>query len=107
MQSHPPLRFTVASSATSDPPVGHRRVRGRATQSLSDAKAIIFVIDGVAFRAREAAEHLFELLSNKQVRQLRLPFLVCVNKTDILSAQAPEALRAELEREMCVFLWSE
>lgn len=67
---------------------------------LPDTRAIVFVVDSVAFRAREAAEHLYELLSQRQVRQQRIPFLVCLNKSDLLSAQSPEAIRAELEREM-------
>lgn len=68
---------------------------------LADTRAIVFVVDAAPFRAREAAEHLFELLSHKQVRAMRLPFLVALNKSDLHSAHTVEAVRAELEREMC------
>ena len=76
-------------------------MRSRAISYLPDTRAIIFVVDCAPFRAREAAEHLYELLSNRQVRQLKLPFIVALNKADLHSAQAVDVVRPELEREMC------
>lgn len=68
---------------------------------VADTRAVVFVVDCAPFRPREAAEHLFELLSHKQLRQLRVPFLVALNKADLHSAQPTDVVRAELEREMC------
>jgi len=69
---------------------------------LPRARSVIFVVDAVDFpsQVRDVASYLYMLLMNKAVNRAETPFLIACNKSEMLTAQSPENIRKQLEKEL-------
>jgi len=77
-------------------------MRTQLLEEAATASALLCVLDGtqLAAQAREAAGMLFEVLSHDPIVRRKLPVLVAVNKSDVLSVATPLAARKALEQEL-------
>merc|ERR1711988_1631312 len=51
-------------------------------------------------KLKDAAEHLYVLLTNQDLCELHTPILLCLNKTDLKTARSEKVVMDELEREI-------
>ncbi|KAI7841678.1 hypothetical protein COHA_004545 [Chlorella ohadii] len=82
---------------------GHPRVRGAMERYADRAAGLVFVVDSVDFMPRktEAAEQLYEVLSQPALARRRTPVLLACNKQDMGSkAHTVDFIRKRLEREL-------
>ena len=81
---------------------GHPRLRAAFDEHAPRARAIVFLVDAVDFtaRRREAAERLFEILSDPAVAKRRCPVLVACNKSEKITAHPVDVVRKRLEKEV-------
>lgn len=82
---------------------GHHSFRHRLEASLSDAAAVVFVVDSVEVSPRrvEAAEMLYEVLNNPAFHKQRLPLLIACNKMDLEEeAHSVDFVRKTLEKQL-------
>jgi len=102
--------FVIHSSLQSKPhkPIhvvdlpGHQRLRSLLKDFLPLARGIVFVVDSVDFeqQIRSIAEYLFDIFTNKIVKQKKLPILIVCNKSDILNTNNKTLIQTELETEI-------
>ena len=73
------------------------------SEYLPRARDIVFLIDAVAFPAqvRDVANYLYLILMNPAVNKSETPILIACNKSEMLTAQSPDAIRKQLEKELC------
>ncbi|EFN54587.1 hypothetical protein CHLNCDRAFT_59704 [Chlorella variabilis] len=104
-----PLASEKAAGAPAARPVrlvdipGHPRVRGQVERYAGGAAGVVFVVDSVDFMPRktEAAEQLYEVLSQAGLARRRVPLLLACNKQDQGSkAHTLDFIRKRLEREI-------
>jgi len=89
---------------------GHLEVKNKLfSDFVPNAKSIIFMVDAVNFPAqvRDVAGYLYMLLMNKSVNDLEIPILVACNKSEMITAQEPEKIRKQLEKELYVCLFAD
>merc|ERR1719408_1177969 len=68
---------------------------------VKQARAMVYVIDAQdKARLKDVAEHLYELMTSKEVNELRLPLLLACNKTDLAGARSEKFIIDEIEREI-------
>jgi signal recognition particle receptor subunit beta len=82
---------------------GHHSFRHKLESSLKDAACIVFVLDAVEITPHkvEAAEMLYELLTNAALSKQRTPLLLACNKADLEEeAHSTEFIRKTLERQL-------
>lgn len=82
---------------------GHHSFRHKLESSVKDAAGIVFVIDAVEITPHkvEAAEMLYELLTNSSFAKSRTPLLLACNKADLEEeAHSTEFIRKTLERQL-------
>ena len=75
---------------------GHYNFRMKVQQNLDRAKAVVLVVDSRdKDRISEAAEFLFDIISNKRLVRDNVPILVACNKQDLNLAK--KAIQIERE----------
>lgn len=80
---------------------GHQRLRGKAHELLAETRCIIYVVDSEdKARLREAADHLYDLLTHRVVSELNIPILIACNKMENPSARSEGFILTEIEREI-------
>eukprot|EP00882_Tetradesmus_deserticola_P005053 GHRQ01005324.1.p1 GENE.GHRQ01005324.1~~GHRQ01005324.1.p1 ORF type:complete len:263 (+),score=91.32 GHRQ01005324.1:344-1132(+) len=82
---------------------GHHSFRNKLESSLKDAAGIVFVLDAVEITPHkvDAAEMLYELLTNPALSRRRTPLLLACNKADFEEeAHSIEFIRKTLERQL-------
>jgi len=80
---------------------GHQRFRGRQADLYGDAKCIVYLVDSEdKQKLKDAAEHLYEILTCEEVIELHIPILLCCNKIDLPGARTEKYILEEIEREM-------
>jgi signal recognition particle receptor subunit beta len=82
---------------------GHASHRPRLETALADAKAVVFVVDSadVSPHRTDAADCLYDILSNGFFAKRRLPLLVACNKSDLdMDAHSADFVRRTLERQL-------
>lgn len=82
---------------------GFDRLRPRFWEEYkARARALIFVIDSLAFlsNARDVADFLYDILSDKFVSSSKIPILIACNKQDAARAKSCNVITRQLEREM-------
>ncbi|GBF88895.1 signal recognition particle receptor subunit beta-like [Raphidocelis subcapitata] len=97
-----PPRGASKQAALLDVP-GHHSARHRLEAALGDAAAVVFLVDAVEVTPHrtEAADLLYEVLSNPAVARRRVPILVVANKMDLeLEAHSVEFIRKTLEKQL-------
>mmetsp|Transcript_5758 Transcript_5758/g.16276 ORF Transcript_5758/g.16276 Transcript_5758/m.16276 type:complete len:255 (-) Transcript_5758:52-816(-) len=103
-----PLRDSFAIKALEGSPTldfvdcpGHPRMRGRGAELLKEAKCIVYLVDSEDKpKLKDAAEHLYELLTHPDLLQLHTPILLALNKTDLSTARTEKFILDELDREI-------
>eukprot|EP00929_Paragymnodinium_shiwhaense_P101614 TRINITY_DN64758_c0_g3_i1.p1 TRINITY_DN64758_c0_g3~~TRINITY_DN64758_c0_g3_i1.p1 ORF type:complete len:310 (+),score=78.45 TRINITY_DN64758_c0_g3_i1:65-931(+) len=80
---------------------GHRRMRGKAFDIVPDGRCIIYMIDSEDKpKMKDAAENLYELMTNRDLCELHTPILLALNKIDSVSARTQKFIIDEIEREI-------
>eukprot|EP00884_Botryococcus_braunii_P000857 jgi/Botrbrau1/10772/Bobra.0119s0002.1 len=82
---------------------GHPRVRHRFEGYISKARGVIFMLDSVDFSSNkaEAADALYELLTQPVTLRRRLPILLACNKADAgEKAFSADFIRKRLEKDI-------
>jgi len=82
---------------------GHPRTRAQYLYKYKDsARGVIFLVDSYNFarEIRDAAEFLYDLLSNKTIKKNHTNVLVACNKQDLPAAKSQNAIRVQLEKEL-------
>ncbi|CAA0814125.1 signal recognition particle binding [Striga hermonthica] len=81
---------------------GHSRLRPKLGEFLSQAAAIVFVVDAVEFlpNLRAASEYLYDILTKAIVVKKKIPLLILCNKVDKVTAHTKEFIRRQLEKEI-------
>ncbi|KAF6254014.1 signal recognition particle receptor beta subunit-domain-containing protein [Scenedesmus sp. NREL 46B-D3] len=82
---------------------GHHSFRHKLESSLKEAAGIVFVLDAAEITPHrvEAAEMLYELLTNAALSRQRTPLLLACNKADLEDeAHSTEFIRKTLERQL-------
>lgn len=82
---------------------GHHSSRHRLEASLKDAAGVVFVVDAVEVSPKrmDAAEMLFEVLTNPLFVKQRLPLLIACNKADLEEeAHSVGHIRKTLEKQL-------
>lgn len=80
---------------------GHQRLRGRAAELLKQARAIIYMVDAQdKMKLKDVAEHLYELMTSKELNDLHIPLLLACNKTDVSTARSEKFILEEIDREI-------
>jgi len=81
---------------------GHHRVRGRIQNFIQSVAGILFVIDAVSFpsQVREIAEYLYQLFTDTRIHKKRTPFLIVLNKSELINATTEINTKDELEKEL-------
>jgi signal recognition particle receptor subunit beta len=97
-----PPRGGARAAALLDVP-GHHSARHRLEAALSDAAAVVFLVDAaeVTPHRTEAADLLYEVLSHPAVSRRRVPILIACNKMDLeLEAHSAEFIKRTLEKQL-------
>jgi signal recognition particle receptor subunit beta len=80
---------------------GHNRLRGKLTEIIAEARCIVYVVDSEdKAKLKDVAEHLYELFTNQDVCELRIPVLLTLNKVDLPGARTEKSILEELDREI-------
>jgi len=81
---------------------GSPRLRAQLERFLPRARLIVFLIDAVEIRSEltAVARYLYDLFVDKEVNKKNIPFLIACNKTEMITARSPEAVKADLEKEI-------
>jgi len=80
---------------------GHQRFRGKQAELYKDSRFIVYVVDSEdKQKLKDAAEHLYEILTSQEVIDLHIPILLACNKSDLSSARTEKFIVEEIEREM-------
>lgn len=80
---------------------GHQRLRGKLLDIIGEARCIVYVVDSEAKQQlKDVAEHLYELFTNQEVIDLRIPVLLACNKVDLPAARTEKFILEEIEREI-------
>eukprot|EP00775_Hariotina_reticulata_P003523 gene3523-3793_t len=82
---------------------GHHSFRHRLEASMKDAAGVVFLVDAVEITPHklEAADMLYEVLTNPQVHKQRIPILVACNKADLEEeAHSMDFIRKTLEKQL-------
>lgn len=80
---------------------GHQRMRTKGLGLLAEARCIVYMIDSEdRAKMKDAAEHLYELLTHPDILDLHPPILLALNKCDLVSARTEKFILDELDREM-------
>lgn len=80
---------------------GHQRFRGKQAELYADARCIVYLVDSEdKQKLKDAAEHLYEILTCQEVIELHIPILLACNKSDIGTARTEKFIVEEIEREM-------
>jgi signal recognition particle receptor subunit beta len=97
-----PARGGARTAPLLDVP-GHHSMRHRLEAALSDAAAVVFLVDAVEVTPHrtEAADLLYEVLTHAAVRRGRVPVLIACNKVDLdMEAHSVEFIRKTLEKQL-------
>ncbi|CAE8643379.1 unnamed protein product [Polarella glacialis] len=80
---------------------GHLRYRNKANELVKEARCIVYVVDSDdKQRLKDVAEHLYELMTLKDIFELQTPLLLALNKCDLTSARSEKYVIEEIEREI-------
>merc|ERR1719162_925881 len=80
---------------------GHQRFRGRQAELYKEARCIVYLVDSEdKQKLKDAAEHLYEILTSQEVIQINIPILLACNKSDLSGARTEKFIVEEIEREM-------
>jgi len=82
---------------------GHHSFRHRLQESLKTAAGVVFVVDAVEISPKrvEAAEMLYEILTDPAFSKQRVPLLIACNKADLEEeAHSVEFIRKTLEKQL-------
>jgi len=80
---------------------GHNRLRGKLAEQIGEARCIVYVVDSEGKqKLKDAAEHLYELLTHPDVCELHTPILLALNKIDLPGARTEKFVMEELDREI-------
>jgi len=81
---------------------GHNRLRQRVSEFLPIATAIVFVLDSTSISSsvHHVAEHLYDILTNRQVHNKKIPVLIACNKSDLTMAKSCEVVKEALLKEI-------
>eukprot|EP01120_Amphizonella_sp_Union-15-10_P016149 TRINITY_DN8428_c0_g1_i1.p1 TRINITY_DN8428_c0_g1~~TRINITY_DN8428_c0_g1_i1.p1 ORF type:complete len:273 (-),score=34.70 TRINITY_DN8428_c0_g1_i1:32-850(-) len=83
---------------------GFDRLRGESSYQkfLSQASAIIFMIDSVEFRSQKGSigEFIYGLFVNPTVRKRKIPFLIACNKSELVNAVDVATIKNQIESEL-------
>jgi signal recognition particle receptor subunit beta len=82
---------------------GHHSSRHRLEAALSDAAAVVFLVDAVDVTPHrtEAADMLYEVLTHPGVARSRVPILIACNKMDLeMEAHSVDFIRKTLEKQL-------
>lgn len=82
---------------------GHHSFRHKLEQHLKDADGVVFVVDALEMTPNrtEAAEMLYEILSNPAFYKQRTPLFIACNKMDLEhEAHSPAFITKTLERQL-------
>lgn len=97
-----PPRGGAKTASLLDVP-GHPSTRHRLEAALSDAAAVVFLVDAVEVTPHrtEAADLLYEVLTHPAVARGRAPLLIACNKMDLeLEAHSVDFIRKTLEKQL-------
>jgi len=102
-----PLKIKVGDSDETIGPIetidypGHQRFRGKQAELYKDARCIVYMVDSEdKGKMKDAAEHLYEILTSQEVIELHIPILLACNKSDLSSSRTEKFIVEEIEREM-------
>lgn len=82
---------------------GHERLRSRFfDQYKAIARGVVFVVDSVTIQkdVRDAAEYLYNILSDSNFLNSGVSFLILCNKQDLSFAKGATAIKSILEKEL-------
>ncbi|EPS59395.1 signal recognition particle binding protein, partial [Genlisea aurea] len=81
---------------------GHSRLRHKLDEVLTQAAAVVFVVDSVEFlpNIRASSEYLYDILTKGYVVKKKIPLLLLCNKVDKASAHSKDFIRRQLEKEI-------
>ncbi|XP_029471046.1 signal recognition particle receptor subunit beta [Rhinatrema bivittatum] len=82
---------------------GHKSLRLQFLERFkATARAIVFVVDSAAFQreVKDAAEFLYQLLTDSVLLKNAPPLLVACNKQDITMAKSAKLIQQQLEKEL-------
>ncbi|KAH6809592.1 signal recognition particle binding protein [Perilla frutescens var. frutescens] len=81
---------------------GHSRLRPKLDEFLSQAAAIVFVVDALEFlpNVRAVSEYLYDILTKASVVKKKIPLLLLCNKVDKVTAHTKDFIRRQLEKEI-------
>lgn len=82
---------------------GHHKLRHRLEEYLRDAKAVVFVVDSIDITPHkvEAAEQLYDVLTNPAVARGKVPVLLACNKMDQEEqAHSVEFIKRTIEKQL-------
>lgn len=80
---------------------GHQRFRGRQAELYKEARCIVYLVDSEdKQKLKDAAEHLYEILTSHEVIEINIPILLACNKSDLSGARTEKFIIEEIEREM-------
>lgn len=81
---------------------GHMKLRAKLDDYITEAGAILFLVDAADFMSnvRANAEFLYEILSKGWVVKYKIPVLIVANKSEKVTAHTPEFIRKQLEKEI-------
>lgn len=82
---------------------GHERLREKFFDQYKPlARGVVFVIDSVTIQkdVRDAAEFLYNILSDNTLANARVSYLILCNKQDLSFAKGANAVKAILEKEL-------
>lgn len=80
---------------------GHHRLRIKGHGLLDEARCIVYLIDSEDKpKMKDAAEHIYELLTHPDILELHTPILLALNKTDLVTARTEKFILDEINREI-------
>ncbi|KAL0222011.1 hypothetical protein RCL1_001865 [Eukaryota sp. TZLM3-RCL] len=88
---------------------GHERLRAALPSILVRSIGLVFLIDGESFNDTysKAGRMLYEILSNKDVIDNRIPILIAVNKADKMLGDMTSYVKTKLQEEITSLIQSE
>jgi signal recognition particle receptor subunit beta len=82
---------------------GHASMRDKLAAHLKEAAGVVFLVDAVDITPHrtEAAEVLYDILTNRSVQQRRMPVLIACNKMDMdMEAHTKEFITKTLNKQL-------
>lgn len=96
------MNFQSSSLRIVDIP-GHERLRHKFFDQYKPlARGVVFVVDSVSIQkdVRDAAEFLYDILSDTSLIKGGASFLILCNKQDLSFAKGANAVKSILEKEL-------